>query len=171
MTAAYELKALTALSVLRDLNDEERPATTMAAADDPIRHADSLPFGHGDRLWGERAGRIYFFSPAEIDYIEADSNYVKIHVGSERFINRDSLRRLAALLENVGFVRISRAVLLNMQRVSFAEREGPGVLAFVLGSGARVVSSKGFRLAGGAHLRISLAQKTWCKGRSADISR
>lgn len=124
------------------------------------RYADSLPFGHFDRLVGERTGRLYFFSPLEIDYIEADSNYVRIHVGAERYINRDSLTRLSTQLANVGFVRISRAVLLNLQRVSFAQREGRGVLAFVLESGARVVSSSGFRLESGASLRIARTRGT-----------
>jgi two-component system LytT family response regulator len=130
-------------------------ADRKVAAGDTYRPASCLPLGHGDRLVGERAGRIYFFAPSAIDYIEADSNYVRIHVGPERYINRDSLTRLSALLENIGFVRISRAVLLNLERVSFAEREGRGVLAFVLESGARVVSSTGFRLESGAHLRIA----------------
>lgn len=125
-----------------------------------VRYPGSFPPRHPDRLVGERAGRIYFFAPIDIDYIEADSNYVKIHVGSERYINRDSLTRLSALLENAGFVRISRAVLLNLQRVSFAEREGRGVLAFVLESGARVVSSTGFRLESGAQLRIARTRGT-----------
>jgi two-component system LytT family response regulator len=142
--------------VVRDPAAQKLPAGDRADA----RYPDSLPLGHRDRLVGERAGRIYFFSPSEIDYIEADSNYVKIHVGSERYINRDSLTRLSALLENIGFVRISRAVLLNLQRVSFAEREGPGVLAFVLDSGARVVSSTGFRLESGAQLRIARTRGT-----------
>jgi two-component system, LytTR family, response regulator len=124
-------------------------------------------FGHLDRLVGERAGRIYFFSPTEVDYIEADSNYVKIHVGAERYINRDSLTRLSAQLESVGFVRISRSMLVNLQRVSFAEREGPGVLAFVLESGARVVSSTGFRLQSGAQLRIARTRKTRAQCRIA----
>jgi two-component system LytT family response regulator len=131
------------------------------------RYARSLPLGHGERLVGERSGKIYFFAPIEIDYIEADSNYVRIHVGSERYINRDSLRRLSALLKDIGFVRISRAVLLNLQRVSFAQREGPGVLAFVLESGARVVSSTGFRLESGAQLRIARTRGTRRNTRTA----
>lgn len=126
-----------------------------AVANVSTRYADCLPLGHFDRLVGERTGRLYFFSPLDIDYIEADSNYVRLHVGSERYINRDSLTRLSSLLANVGFVRISRAVLLNLQRVSFAQREGRGVLAFVLESGNRVVSSSGFRLESGASLRIA----------------
>jgi two-component system LytT family response regulator len=118
-------------------------------------------------LVGERAGRLFFFAPIEIDYIEANSNYVKIHVGSECYMSRDSLSRLSALLENLGFVRISRTVLLNMQRVSFAEREDHGVLAFVLHSGIRVSSSTGCRLESGTLLRISRSRASRSKRRLA----
>jgi two-component system LytT family response regulator len=131
------------------------------------RYAGLLPLQHGDRLMGERAGRFYFFSPNDIDYIEADSNYVKIHVGSERYIRRDSLTRLSALLENFGFVRISRTVLLNLQRVAFAEREGRGVMAFVLESGAKVVSSTRFRLVPGPQLRMARVRGRRDKSRIA----
>jgi DNA-binding LytR/AlgR family response regulator len=116
--------------------------------------------GQCDRLVGERGGRIYFLAPSDVEYIEADSQYVRIHVGSERYLIRDSLTRLTSLLEGAGFVRISRSILLNLQRVSFAQREGRGVLAFVLGSGARVVSSNGFRLEPGARLGVARTRKT-----------
>jgi hypothetical protein len=119
----------------------------------------------GDLLVGERAGRIHFLSPSEVDYIEADSNYVKLHAGQDRYINRDSVTRLAGLLKDAGFLRISRAILLNLQRVSFAEREGSGVLAFVMRSGARVVSSAGMRLEPGALLRIAHTRGSRSKGR------
>jgi two-component system, LytTR family, response regulator len=146
-----------ALALKRACSSTPRVVKDVAAhAGDAVdaRYPASLPLGNRDLLVGERAGRLYFFSPIDIDYIEADSNYVKIHVGSERYINRDSLTRLSVLLASIGFVRISRGVLLNLQRVVFAEREGPGVLAFVLHSGARVVSSTGFHLEAGAQLRI-----------------
>jgi DNA-binding LytR/AlgR family response regulator len=126
------------------------------------------PIGQCERLVGERGGRIYFLPPFTVDYIEADSQYVRIHVGSERYLIRDSLTRITSLLEGVGFVRISRSILLNLQRVSFAEREGRGVLAFVLESGARVVSSNGFRLEPGARLRVARTRKP--RSRNCDIS-
>jgi two-component system, LytTR family, response regulator len=124
------------------------------------RAPHSAALGQCDRLVGERGGRIYFLPPFNVDYIEADSQYLRIHVGSERYLIRDSLTRIAALLEGVGFVRISRSILVNLQRVSFAEREGRGVLAFVLESGARVVSSNGFRLEPGARLGVARTRKT-----------
>jgi two-component system LytT family response regulator len=113
------------------------------------------PLGFGDRLVGERAGRLYFLPPSDIDYIEADGNYVQIRVADKWYLSRDSLARLAPMLEGVGFVRINRSVLLNIRRVSFAEREGGGMLAFVLESGDRVTSSAGYRLQAGAALRVT----------------
>lgn len=128
----------------------------------------TAPLGQCDRLVGERGGRMYFLPPINVDYIEADSQYVRIHVGSERYLIRDSLTRMTSLLEGTGFVRISRSILLNLQRVSFAEREGRAVLAFVLESGARIVSSNGFRLEPGARLRVARTRKPRC--RSCNVS-
>ena len=110
--------------------------------------------GHIERLVGERTGRFYLFSPIEIDYIEADGNYVNIHAGCDKYMSRDSLTRLSILLDGYGFVRISRSVLLNLHRVAFGERTSRGVLTFELASGVRVRSSTGYRLEAGASLRI-----------------
>ena len=107
------------------------------------------------RLVGERAGRFYFLAPSQVDYIEWDSNYLRIYTGEHQYINRDSLRRLAPLLEPHGFFRISRSVLINLRRVEFAEREGGAVLAFVLNTGVRLLSGRGYRIAAGAELRIA----------------
>jgi DNA-binding LytR/AlgR family response regulator len=118
------------------------------------RFPAATPLGIGDRLVGERTGRFYFLAPSDVDYIEADSNYMYLQIGNDRYINRDSLKRLAPLLEPLGFIRISRSILLNLRRVAYAEREGRGILAFTLNSGVRLVSSAGYRIAAGASLRV-----------------
>jgi DNA-binding LytR/AlgR family response regulator len=105
-------------------------------------------------LVGERAGRFYFLEPSDVDYISADSNYLYLQIGTDRYINRDSLKRLTPIIEPLGFIRISRSILLNLRRVAYAEREGRGVLAFTLNSGVRLVSSAGYKIAAGADLRV-----------------
>lgn len=116
-----------------------------------------------DRLVGERGGRYYFFDPYNIDYIEADSNYIKIHAGNDQYIQRDSLARLVPLLKHYGFLRINRSVLINLRRVEYAVREGGGTLAFVLPSGDRLVSSAGYRLGPTAQLRVSRSRVPRCR--------
>lgn len=94
----------------------------------------------------ERSARLYFVDVAEVDYIEAHGNYVRVHVGDEDYMRRDTLKHLAAELRPMCFEWIHRSTLLNLRRVAFAERYGEGALAFTLTSGARLLSRTRFKL-------------------------
>jgi two-component system LytT family response regulator len=96
-------------------------------------------------LVGERQQRLYPLDIEKIDYIEADGNYVTMHVGNVEYISRDSIKRLATDLTDFGFVRIGRSILLNIRAVHFAVRVGHGTLAFTLSSGVCLHSSKTYR--------------------------
>jgi two-component system LytT family response regulator len=96
-------------------------------------------------LVGERLRRLYPLDIARVDYIEADGNYVTIHIGSDEYLSRNSIKRLALDLAEFDFVRIDRSILLNMRAVCFAEPIGHGMLAFTLSSGACLHSSKRYR--------------------------
>lgn len=98
------------------------------------------------RLTAEKAHRIYFITAADVDYIEAYGNYVRIHVGEFEYVRRDTLARLAPELRSAGFQRVHRSTLLNFRRVAFAERVGDGAFVFTLTSGGRVTSRTRFRL-------------------------
>lgn len=127
----------------------------LASALRAVANGPPPALGVGERLIGERNGRLYFIAPSEVEYIEAEWNYVTIHSGDRHYISRDSLKRLTPLLQAQGFVRISRSVTVNLRRVDYAEREGRGVLGFVLQSGVRLISSRGMRLGAGAELSIA----------------
>ena len=96
-------------------------------------------------LVGERQHRLYPLDVENIDYIEADGNYVTIRMGDAEYISRNSIKRLAAELAAFGFVRIDRSILLNIRAVEFAEPVGHGTLAFTLSSGTCLHSSKTYR--------------------------
>jgi two-component system LytT family response regulator len=121
--------------VLQDVTSEVR-ATLGARA-----RAQNAP----RQLVGEKSRRIYFVDAASVDYIEAGGNYVMIHADQERYISRDSLKHLAESLTAIGFLRISRSLLVNLRRVAFAERIGRGVYAFTTRGGRRLVSSAAHR--------------------------
>jgi two-component system LytT family response regulator len=91
-------------------------------------------------LMGEHAHRLYFLPVEDVDYIEACGNYVLIHVGEQKYVRRDTLKRLASTLRDQGFEWIRRTTLVNLARVVFAERLGRGALAFTLTTGTRLVS-------------------------------
>jgi two-component system LytT family response regulator len=98
------------------------------------------------RLIGERSNRLYFIEVDAVDYIEAYGNYVRIHVGNQEYVRRDTIKRLALELRGAGFEWVHRSTLLNLRRVAFAERFGEGALAFTLTCGARLLSRTRFRL-------------------------
>ena len=96
-------------------------------------------------LVGERQRRLYPLDPRSIDYIEADGNYVTLRAGKTEYLSRDSLKRLATQLEEYGFVRIERSLLVNVAAVSYAEVAGHGTFALTLSSGICLHSSASYR--------------------------
>jgi DNA-binding LytR/AlgR family response regulator len=98
------------------------------------------------RLIGENSHRLYFLAIDDVDYIEAYGNYVLIHVGEQKYVRRDTIKRLAFELRDAEFEWIRRSTLINLARVAFAERLGEGALAFTLISGTRLISRTRIRL-------------------------
>jgi two-component system, LytTR family, response regulator len=114
---------------------------------------DSATSNHGVRrtqqpmlLMAESSHRLYFLEVEDIDYVESCGNYVLIHIGDQKFLRRDTIKRLAASLRDVRFKWIRRSTLINLSRVAFAEKLDGGALAFTLKSGARLVSKRRIRL-------------------------
>ena len=96
-------------------------------------------------LVGERQRRLYPLDPKLIDYIEADGNYVTLRAGKVEYLSRDSIKRLAMLLAEIGFIRIERSLLVNAAAVSYAEVAGHGTFALTLSSGVCLHSSAAYR--------------------------
>jgi DNA-binding LytR/AlgR family response regulator len=96
-------------------------------------------------LVGERQRRLYPLDPKSIDYIEADGNYVTLRAGKVEYLSRDSIKRLSMLLEELGFIRIARSLLVNATAVSYAEVAGHGTFALTLASGVCLHSSAAYR--------------------------
>ena len=96
-------------------------------------------------LVGERQRKLYPLDPKSIDYIEADGNYVTLRAGKVEYLSRNSIKRLSTELAELGFVRITRSLLVNAAAVSYAERAGHGIFALTLNSGACLHSSAACR--------------------------
>jgi len=96
-------------------------------------------------LVGERRRRLYPLDPRSIDYIEADGNYVTLRAGKEEYLSRDSIKRLALQLADLGFIRIERSLLVNATAVAYAEVARHGTFALTLNSGVCLHSSAAYR--------------------------
>ena len=106
---------------------------------DALRRAKEQIRGSREGLWHERltglleelqwrqkqltrlvirsAGRIFFLRVEEIDWLEAADNYVRIHVGRESHLVRETLQSLQERLDPSRFLRIHRSTVVNLDRI------------------------------------------------------
>jgi two-component system, LytTR family, response regulator len=136
-----------ALDCLPKPVDRQRFNSAISRARDRL-HSDRLVVRDIPRhLTGEKGHKLYFIPIESIDSITADGNYVQIHAEGERYISRNTLKSLEAMLSPAGFVRIARACLINLRQVAFAEKLPGGGFEFALRSGERAASTPAFRKA------------------------
>jgi two-component system LytT family response regulator len=82
---------------------------------------------------------------AEIEWIEAEDYYVRIHAGTRRPLVRRSLQSLATELEVAGFVRAHRSAIVNIDHVREIRPASGDDHEIVLASGATVRLSRAMR--------------------------
>jgi two-component system LytT family response regulator len=85
---------------------------------------------------------VYFVRTAEIDWIEAAGNYVKIHAGAQCHQVRDTLKGLEVKLDAARFIRVHRSALVNLDSIQRLEPWFHGEFAVVLRDGTRLMSSR-----------------------------
>jgi two-component system LytT family response regulator/two-component system response regulator AlgR len=88
-------------------------------------------------LWIDGRGGTQRVLVRDLDWIEAERDYVRLHVGERSYLVRDSIRGLVERLDPEAFVRIHRSAVVQRDRVTqLAPRSGGGLTA-VLTTGAR----------------------------------
>ena len=98
-----------------------------------------------DRLVVKSAGRLFFLRMDEIDWIEAAGNYVKLHVGAEAHLLRETMNAVEAQLPAETFYRIHRCHIVNIERVKELQPWFNGEYVVLLRTGARLTLSRGYR--------------------------
>lgn len=93
-----------------------------------------------------REGRRTRFVPlAEVDWFEADGNYIRVHSGGDRYRTRGTITAIESALDPRQFVRIHRRVVVNMDRVREMSPLPGGDGLLVLGDGSTLRLSRTYR--------------------------
>jgi two-component system, LytTR family, response regulator len=98
-----------------------------------------------DRLAVKSHGRIVFVRLTDIDMVEAADNYVKLYVGNETHMLRETLTALEEKLPPSQFVRISRSTIVNIESVKELHPMFHGEYAVALHNGTRTTLTRGYR--------------------------
>lgn len=97
------------------------------------------------RLMIKGDGRIYFRNTSELDWIESEGNYVRMHFGAESHLQREKLSALEARLDPKRFARPHRSVLVNIDRIKEMRQVFHGDYVVVLKNGIEVPLGKPYR--------------------------
>lgn len=94
-----------------------------------------------------KSGRQYVVVRAtDIDWIEADGNYARLHTGRTQRVIAKSLAALEQdVLDPTRFVRVHRSAIVNVEKIAAVEPHAHGEQTVVLHDGARVECSRRYR--------------------------
>lgn len=98
-----------------------------------------------ERISVKSGGKIVLIKPEEIDWVEADDNYVTLHVGKASHMIRETMNAMEARLQNLKFLRISRSTIVNVQRVKEIHPLFHGDYTLVLNDGTKLSASRNYR--------------------------
>lgn len=94
------------------------------------------------RLAVASAGRIVFVPAEEIDWIGAEDNYARLHVGRHVYDVRETLQVLMEKLDPGEFIRIHRSTIVNVRRIREVQPWFRGSHIIVLHSGEKLRMSR-----------------------------
>ncbi|MFN2445488.1 MAG: LytR/AlgR family response regulator transcription factor [Vicinamibacterales bacterium] len=98
-----------------------------------------------DRLVVKSGGRVFFLRTDDIDWIEAAGNYVRLHLGEEAHLFRETMNNMEGRLDLHRFVRIHRSHIVNTDRIKELQPWFNGEYVVVLQNGTRLTLSRGYR--------------------------
>jgi two-component system LytT family response regulator len=97
------------------------------------------------RLAIKANGRIFVIRAADIDWIEADGDYVSVHLAGKTWLMRETIAAMELRLALSGFVRIHRSALVNAERVKELRPQEKGEYTVVLIDGTELKLTRNYR--------------------------
>jgi two-component system, LytTR family, response regulator len=148
-----------ALDYLLKPFDDERFAAALERARERIRQQGGdldrrlrslLEEVRGERRYLQRlvvpvGHRSVFIRTEEIDWIEADRNYIRLHVDGRSYLLRENLGHIESTLDPARFCRIHRSTIVNVDRIKAVESLFRGEYLVVLNDGTKLTSGRSYR--------------------------
>jgi two-component system LytT family response regulator len=100
---------------------------------------------YAERIVIKSAGRVFFLSVEEIDWIEAADNYVRLHAKGDAHLLRETMSSLEKRLDPSEFLRVQRSTIINVRRIKDLRPLFHGEYEIRLKDGTRLASGRGYR--------------------------
>jgi two-component system LytT family response regulator len=109
-----------------------------------------------ERFVIKEEGRVFFLKAEEIEWVEAEGNYVILHAGRRRHLFREAISSLEAKLDPRRFQRIARSAIVNLDAIRELQPWFRGDYKVILHNGAELKLSHRYRDNLNRHLSGSL---------------
>ncbi len=110
-----------------------------------LAQKESQPPPPVERLLVKADGRVFFLKTDELEWIEAEGNYVSLHAGNKKYLFREAISTLEAQLNPKQFRRISRSTIVNIDSVAEFQPRFRGDYWVVLRGGVKLKLSHRYR--------------------------
>lgn len=100
---------------------------------------------YAERLAVKTAGRVLLLSTAEIDWVAAEGNYVRLHAGKRSHLVREAIGSLESRLDPHAFVRIHRSAIVRLERIRELQPWSHGEYRVILQDGTQLTLSRSYR--------------------------
>jgi two-component system LytT family response regulator len=97
------------------------------------------------RLAIKDRGRVVLLSEGEVDWVEAEGDYVRVHANGQRYLLRETMAAMETRLDTARFARIHRSALVNLARVRELRPHGTRDSMVVLSDGTQLKLGRSYR--------------------------
>jgi len=97
------------------------------------------------RFLAKVKGRIHLLPVIDIEWIEADNYYARVHLGQESFLLRESLNHLQKRLDPKQFIRIHRSTIINIRYIKELQSWFHGEYLVILKNGMKLNISRNYQ--------------------------
>lgn len=85
---------------------------------------------------------LYFVQAADIEWVDAQGNYMRLHAGSKAHMVRATMKTFERQLDPERFVRVHRSAIVAIDRIARIEPRDHGEYLITMYDGARLTSSR-----------------------------
>lgn len=107
-----------------------------------LKTAAQPPGQHAERIVVKDGVRVHIIPVTQLEYAEAQDDYVALHSGGKRYLKQQTISSLEASLDSMRFVRVHRSYIVNLERVAKIEPYTKDTRLAVLTGGSQVPVSR-----------------------------
>ncbi|MDB4892989.1 MAG: LytTr DNA-binding region [Gemmatimonadetes bacterium] len=110
-----------------------------------LRNAATAPNGaYAKRLAVRADGKVYLVRTEDVEWIDVDGNYVRLHTRAGMHPMRETLAALEARLDPELFVRIHRSAIVHIDRIGSMEPYFHGEYVVTMRDGTKLTASRSY---------------------------